>query len=274
MRDTNRIAEMETFLAVLEEGSFSGAALRRRMSPSAVSKTMTRLEARLGAALIRRTTRKVSITEEGARFAHAARNILSALEQAEREAGCGPVAGIVRIATSAAYANHVLAPVLPALLRAHPDIDLEILIGDGVTNLSGQPVDIAVRAGPLPDSSLRSRSLGGTETLELRSPDGLDAEIGFLHARLDPLWKRDRPRLRVNDGNTIAILAAKGCGTTRATRFVVADLLADGRLERVPGSDVGYEEFNIVYLGTSKTMPARLTAIIDYLAEHGRVDRA
>ena len=112
MRDPNRLNELETFLAVVGEGSFSAAARLRGMTPSAVSKTMARLENRIGAALVRRSTRKLQVTDEGHRFAQRAQEILDALDAAEREAGCGQAAGTVRIATSASYANHVLAPVL------------------------------------------------------------------------------------------------------------------------------------------------------------------
>ena len=204
MRDVNRLAEMETFLAVVEEGSFSGAAGLRRMSPSAVSKMMTRLEARLNAALIRRTTRRLSLTDEGLRYAASAREILARLDQAEREAGCGLVAGVVRIATSAAYANHVLAPILPALLAAHPELDLDLIISDGVTDISGQPIDLAVRAGPLPDSSLRARSLGKVRIVQVRAPGGAGWPLGFSYPRRDPMWRSDGARIRATDGNTLA----------------------------------------------------------------------
>lgn len=273
MRDTNRLAELECFLAVVEEGSFSGAAARRRMSPSAVSKMMARLEARLNATLIRRTTRRLQITDEGQRFAEAARRVLAQLDQAEREAGCGLVAGTVRLATSSAYANHILAPILPDLLAQHPDLDLELLIGDGVTDLSGQPVDLAVRAGPLPDSSLRARSLGRSELIEVRAPGAPEQRLGFAYARRDPIWNHDTPRIRASDGNTIAILAAHGCGISRSGRFVVAEALRDGRLVEVPGSKAAWEEFHVIYLGTARTLPARIAAVVDHLVLHGRVDR-
>ncbi len=231
MRDTNRLAELECFLAVVEEGSFSGAAARRRMSPSAVSKMMARLEARLNATLIRRTTRRLQITDEGQRFAEAARRVLAQLD------------------------------------------DLELLIGDGVTDLSGQPVDLAVRAGPLPDSSLRARSLGRSELIEVRAPGAPEQRLGFAYARRDPIWNHDTPRIRASDGNTIAILAAHGCGISRSGRFVVAEALRDGRLVEVPGSKAAWEEFHVIYLGTARTLPARIAAVVDHLVLHGRVDR-
>lgn len=272
MREINRLQEMEVFLAVLDEGSFSAAALKRRMTPSAVSKMMTRLEARLGATLLRRTTRRVQVTDEGQAFARSARSVLAALDQAEREAGCGSVVGVVRIATSSAYANHILAPVLPGLLRAHPDLDLELIVGDGITDMGDQPVDLAIRAGPLPDSALQARSLGAAQVLTVRAPDAVDGRISFAYPRRDPVWRDDAPRIRATDGTTIAALAVSGCGTALTGAFVIREALASGVLETVPDSPEGREEFHVVYLGKASTLPARITTVVEFLTRYGRVD--
>jgi len=273
MRETNRVQEMEVFLAVVDEGSFSAAALVRRMTPSAVSKTMSRLEQRLGAVLVRRTTRSIAITEEGEAFARSARSILADLDQAEREVGYGPVAGTVRIATSAAYANHILAPILPTLLREHPDLEVELLIGDGLVDMGGQPVDLGIRAGPLPDSAMRARSLGVSEIVTVRAPDAPACTLGFAYARRDPIWRDTSARLRATDGNTLAALAKHGNGAARVGRFLVRDDLASGRLQLVEGAPVALEEFHIIYLGKSAALPPRVSAVIDYLVRKGRVDR-
>lgn len=273
MRTANRLAEMETFLAVADEGNFSSAALNRRMTPSAVSKMMTRLEQRLGVTLLRRTTRQIRITEEGKAFAKSARAVLAALDQAEREAGCGPVAGTVRIATSAAYANHILAPILPEFLQKHRDLEIELVIGDGLVDMGGQPIDLAVRAGPLPDSSLRARSLGVTEIISVRRRDATDEEVGFAYARRDPVWQGASPRLRATDGNTIAAMAVHGCGKARVARFTVEEQLQNGQLLLAPGNRRGHEEFHLIYLGAGRTLPARISTVIDFLIAKGRVDR-
>mgnify|MGYP003644018022 FL=1 len=273
MRNINRLQELEVFLAVVDEGSFSAAALVRRMTPSAVSKTMSRLEQRLGATLVRRTTRSIAITEEGETLARSARSILAALDQAEREVGCGPVAGTVRIATSAAYANHILAPILPALLREHPELEVELLIGDGLIDMGGQPVDLGIRAGPLPDSAMRARSLGVSEVVAVRAPDAPACTLGFAYARRDPIWRSTSARLRATDGNTLAALARHGNGTARVGKFLVRDDLASGSLQLVPEAPLAREEFHIVYLGKSTALPPRVSTVIDYLVREGRVDR-
>lgn len=272
MRDVNRLQEMEVFLAVVDEGSFSAAALVRQMTPSAVSKMMTRLEQRLGVTLMRRTTRSIHITDEGTAFARSARGILTALDQAEREVGCGPVAGTVRLATSSAYANHILAPILPGLLRRHPDLEVELLIGDGLVDMGGQPVDLAVRAGPLPDSAMRARSLGISELVTVRTAGAMEGNLGFAYARRDPIWRAAASRVRATDGNTLAALALHGNGTARVGRFVVANELAVGRVQIVPDSPVAREEFHVVYLGKAATLPARVSTVVEHLVRHGRVD--
>lgn len=215
MREVNRLQEMEVFLAVLDEGSFSAAALRRQMTPSAVSKMMTRLESRLGATLLRRTTRRVQVTDEGLAFARAARDVLATLDQAEREVGCGPVAGVVRIATSAAYANHILAPVLPELLCAHRDLDLGLIIGDAITDLSGSRSIWRSAPGRCRIPAFRRVRWAWHRCSAYRHPAPRAERIGFGYARRDPLWRDDTPRLRATDGNTIAQLAAAGCGSAR-----------------------------------------------------------
>ncbi len=273
MRDANRLQEMEVFLAVVDDGSFSAAALARNITPSAVSKMMTRLEQRLGVTLMHRTTRHIRITDEGAAFARSARAILAALDQAEREVGCGLVAGIVRIATSSAYANHILAPILPDLLRQYPELEVELVIGDSLVDMGGQPIDLAIRAGPLPDSAIKSRSLGTSEIVTVRASNGMEGNLGFAYARRDPIWRETTSRVRATDGNTIAALARHGNGTARVGRFVVQEALAQGQLEIVAGSPVAREEFHIVYLGKAVTLPTRISSVLDYIVRQGRVDR-
>lgn len=278
MRDTNRLAEIEILLSVIAEGSFSAAARVRGMTPSAVSKMMARLEERLGVTLLKRSTRKVQVTEEGNRFAREGQAILEALDAAEHEVSCGRAAGTVRIATSAAYANHILAPILGGLLRAHPEIHIDLVIGDNVSDLYGQPVDLAVRAGPLDDSNLMARHLGRSELVEvMASPRSDDIpsslRIGFSYARRDTTWRGQSSRLLVNDGATIAALVAAGAGTARVGRFTVARELASRQVVLCdPYAEPVFEDFHLLYVGRAKTLPGRVQAVLDYLAKHGRVD--
>ena len=280
MRDTYRLGEIEFVLSFISEGSFAAAARLRGMPPSEVSKMMARLEQRLGVTLLKRSTRKVQVTEEGARFARQGQAILEALDAAEHEASCGRVAGTVRIATSAAYANHILAPILGGLLHAHPEIRIDLVIGDNVSDLYGQPIDLAVRAGPLDDSTLMARHLGRSELVEvMASPRGDDMpplhRIGFSYARRDMTWRGESSRLQVNDGATIAALVAAGAGSARVGRFTVARELAAQQVVLCdPHAEPVFEDFHLLYVGRAKTLPRRVQAVLDYLAKHGRVDQA
>lgn len=278
MRETNRLAELETFLSVADSGSFSAAARARGMTPSAVSKLMTRLEARLGTMLVRRSTRKLQLTDEGRRFATRAADILQSLEAAEREAGCADVAGVVRIATSSAYANHIMAPILGPLLRANPELDIGLVIGDRVNDLYQEPIDLAIRAGPLPDSSIIARSLGRSELIEVVGRDHLSDPVpiqgGFAYDRRDSIWAARPARLKVTDGNTLASISASSGIRVRLSRFVVAEALKSGQLVRCDqGQPKAYEDFHVLYLGQATTLPRRVAAVLDHIVRFGRVDR-
>src|SRR5690606_14942561 len=151
----NRSGEMEVFVRVVELGGFSHAARALQMTPSAVSKLIARLEARLGARLLNRSTRQLQLTPEGCAFYERATRILADLEDAERAVGVGEQAvGRVRINTSASYFNHVLAPVLPQFIALYPGVSLDIVQTDAVVDLLAERTDVAIRAGPLKSSSL------------------------------------------------------------------------------------------------------------------------
>jgi len=172
--EVNRAGEMEIFVRVVELGGFSRAAAAANMTPSAVSKLIARLEGRLGARLLNRSTRQLQITPEGCAFYERAIRILADLEEAERAAGEGeqPV-GRVRINTSASYATHILAPILPRFLALHPGITLDIVQTDMVVDLLAERMDVAVRAGPLKSSTLVARKLGETGMIIAAAPDYL-----------------------------------------------------------------------------------------------------
>ncbi|MFN7025923.1 MAG: LysR family transcriptional regulator, partial [Pseudorhizobium sp.] len=173
--EVNRSGEMEVFVRVVELGGFSPAARAARITPSAVSKLIRRLEARLGTRLLNRSTRQLQLTPEGCAFYERATGILADLEDAERNASVGEQAvGRVRLNTSASYFNHVLAPALPQFLALHPGVTLDIVQTDTVIDLLAERTDIAVRAGPLKSSSLVARKLGETASTIVAAPSYLE----------------------------------------------------------------------------------------------------
>ncbi len=294
----NRSGEMEVFVQVVEQGGFSHAARRCGMTQSAVSKFISRLETRLGARLFNRSTRRLDLTPEGCVFYERAAAILSDMEEAERLAGRGEQpAGRIRLNTSASYATHVLEPLVPGFLALYPDVTLDIVQTDRVIDLLEERTDIAVRAGPLKDSSLTARKLGETQMLivaspaylqEFGTPEGIQdlsrhRRLGFSYPREIegwPLIEAGRPvqnappiRVQASDGETLRRLALHGTGLVRLAAFTVRADIAAGRL--VPVLEIcglpDTETFHAIYVGQGGPLPARVRALLDYLAENGRV---
>lgn len=296
--EINRSGEMEVFARVVERGGFSAAAREFRMTPSAVSKLVARLEARLGTRLVNRTTRKLLLTPEGSAFYERATRILADIDEAERSASAAeqPV-GRVRINTSASYGTHILAPILAEFLWRYPGISVDIVQTDAVVDLLAERADIAIRAGPLANSSLLARKLGETRLLIIASPGYLarfgmptgPAELeklnrlGFGYARASESWpvgdKRKAisvpvsGRLQASDGEALRHLAIHGVGLARLAEFTVRGDIAAGRLVPVlvDGTVSETEAFHAVYVGQGGPLPARVRVLLDYLAEFGRV---
>ena len=295
----NRAGEMEVFVRVVEQGGFTAAARALRLSPSAVSKLVARLEARLGARLIARSTRKLQLTPEGAAFHERALRILAELDEAERSTATGgrPV-GRIRVNTNASYGNHVLAPLVPAFRARYPEVALVIVQTDAVVDLIEARTDVAIRAGPLPDSSLIARKLGTTGMMLVAAPAYLERHgipavpadlaaherLGFCYARAVAGWPllENGQRLMVpppeglqaSNGEALRHLAVAGAGIVRLAAFTVQADIAKGRLVPVlqayrDPDDV--EEVHAVYLGQRGLLPVRVRALLDFLVEHGRV---
>ena len=295
--DINRAAEMEVFVRVIERGGFSAAAREFRMTPSAVSKLVARLETRLGTRLVNRTTRKLLLTPEGGAFYERATRILADMEEAERSASTTehPV-GPVRINTSAAYVTHILTPIMAEFLHLYPGITIEIVQTDTVVDLLAERADIAVRAGPLASSSLVARKLGETRLPIVASPGYLERvgmprtiadlekmnRLGF-YVRAVKDWRFMEEgkvvavpipsRLQASDGEALRYLAIQGAGLARLAEFTVRADFEAGRLVPVMPEHavVEMETFHAVYVGHGGPLPARVRVLLDSLAETGRV---
>lgn len=296
--EINRSGEMEVFVRIVEQGGFSAAARACRMTPSAVSKLVARLEARLGTRLVNRSTRAFQLTPEGCAFYERATRILADIEEAERAAGAGeqPV-GRIRLNTSASYATHILAPILPEFLDRYPEITLDLVQTDMIVDLLAERTDVAVRAGPMRSSSLVARKLGETRMVVVASPAylarfGTPQGIGDLdrHNRLGfgyvrtvdgwPMLKDGETvivpavgRIQASDGEALRRLALEGNGLARLAEFTVREDIAQGRLVPVledlnPGDR---EAFHAIHIGQGGPLPSRVRALLDFLAERGRI---
>ncbi|MCJ8240160.1 LysR family transcriptional regulator [Peteryoungia algae] len=297
-QDINRSGEMEVFVQVVEQGGFSAAARYLRMTPSAVSKLVARLEARLGTRLVNRTTRKLLLTPEGRSFYERSVRILADMEEAERSAAnLDDPRGLIRINTSAAYGTHVLAPLLAVFLETYPGISVEVAQTDLVIDLLAEQADIAIRAGTMRDSSLVARKLGETPLLIVASPAYLarhgvpetasDLErhnrLGFGYVRARREWSAPDGetivqvpvvgRVSASDGEALRHFAIGGAGLVQLAQFTVAEDLKAGRLVTVlddPRTRLS-EPFHAVYVGQGGHLPARIRVMLDFLAKHGRV---
>jgi DNA-binding transcriptional LysR family regulator len=172
MNITSSSEEIAIFVAVVEAGSFAGAAEALRLTPSGASKAVSRLEDRLGVRLLERTTRRLMLTPEGDLLLSRGRDILAAIEAAEAEvtAARGKPKGLIRVNTGTAFAKHRLAPLLPAFQAAYPDIRLELSIADRRIDVIGEQVDVAIRTGYSDDSGLIARKIGEMRRVICASP--------------------------------------------------------------------------------------------------------
>jgi DNA-binding transcriptional LysR family regulator len=297
---SNRSGEMEVFAAVVERGGFSAAAKLFGMTPSAVSKLVTRLEGRLGARLINRSTRKLQLTAEGQAFHQRCVTILSDIAEAECEAAAGRAPrGRVRVNANVAFGNQVLLPLVPAFLAEHPELSVDLVFTDQVVDLIEERADIAIRVapGPLRGNQLMARKIGESGVAVVASPDYLvrhgapktPAElvkhnlIGFNFARSVEGWpfRVDGALIsiaavgntQVGDGEIARQLAVAGVGLARLGRFHTQAEVAAGRLVTVlddfnPGD---IEVIHAVYLGQGGFVPARMRAFIDFLARNVKI---
>lgn len=168
---SERIADLRLFSRVVRTGSLSRAGRESGLTQSAVSRAIVRLEREVGAALLTRTTRAVQPTDAGAEYLARIELILAALDEANQAArGTGELRGVLRVGTVSGFAIREIVPLLPPLMHAHPALRIEFLMDDTRQDLLGENVDIAVRFGPLEDSTATARFLGWNPKLLLASP--------------------------------------------------------------------------------------------------------
>jgi DNA-binding transcriptional LysR family regulator len=172
----DQLAEMRVFVRAVERGSFAGAADDLGLTPSAISKLIGRLEARLGVRLLNRTTRKLSLTGEGETYFHSGRQLIESVDNLEQEvaASAGHPRGLLRIHTQVSFGVRHLAPALIEFQRRYPDVRINMSLTDQLVDVLAEQIDVAVRAGPLRDSTLMSRKITEIERVICASPEYLD----------------------------------------------------------------------------------------------------
>ena len=287
-------SEMAAFVRVVDSRGFSAASAGLGLTPSAVSKLVTRLETRLGVRLLQRTTRALNLTAEGEVFYAAARRILAEIETLENQiSGQGSTPqGLLRVTTSLAFSTYQLTPVLPEFLARYPQVRLELLPTDRVVDMVEEGMDVALRIGRLADTSFMARKIGEDRRLICAAPSYL-ARHGTPTrpedlARHDCILSRERAvlnrwqfrvdgvirtidvtgRLAVDEGELQMQLAVQGLGIVRLTRLTVAQAVRSGALVPLLGAFSADDPVGIhaVYPHRRHLAP-RVTAFVNFLIE-------
>lgn len=288
----DRLSEMEAFATVVDQGGFTDAARKLGLSKSAVSKHVSSLEARLGARLLNRTTRRVSPTEIGLAYYDRARRVLNDAGEADALVTSMQSApsGLLRISVATDFGVNRLSPVLGAFLSEFPDITVNMVLNNRYAELISEGFDMAVRIGDLEDSALRARKLTTTAQSMIASPDyfrkyGRPQKIDDLteHKLLHysnqsegNVWKVTAPSgekrqirtagwLSVNDGQSLLKAAISGLGIAYLPAFLYADAMARGLVEdAIPDLPAETLDIYAVYPPGRFTKP-KVRAFMDFL---------
>jgi len=292
-------SDMNAFVRVVEKGSFAAAAQDLALTPSAVSKIVTRTEERLGTQLLTRTTRRIALTPEGETYFNRCRDILAAIEAAEAEVSSSGASlqGLIRISASTSIGRYQIARSLPGFLTLHPGIVIELDTTDRQVDLIAENVDIAIRSGTLADSSLVARKIAETQRVLCASPAYLERRgtpvvpadlinhnclrvTNFAHLARWPFYTPEGiNRLAVSGDVTsdssdiLQELALDGHGIIRTLDILAARHIRAGRLVPLL-TDVHVAEPTPLWAVTpsGRNRVPRVRAFLDYLVE--RLGRA
>jgi len=289
----DKYQEMRVFSAVVDAGSFVNAATALEMSKQAVSRYVGDLESRLGVRLLSRTTRKLSLTDEGQVFYARCAELLANIFEAEAEitSRSGEAIGMLRVNVPLSFGLIHLAPLWPEFMRLHPKVMLDITLVDRVADLVEEGFDLAVRIARLPNSLLISRQLTSTRMVLCASPHylqrrGMPAHpselaqhdvMAYSLLSMGDTWEftgpegpvsvKVNPRMRTNSGDTCRAAALRHEGLIIQPSFLVgADLIAGTLVEVLP-------QYRSIELGvyavypSRKFLPPKVRLLIDFLVE-------
>ncbi|MFC7292922.1 LysR family transcriptional regulator [Hirschia litorea] len=289
MHELLRMGDLAALVGIVDDGGFAESARRKGVSASTLSRSVTRLEEQLQVTLLRRTTRSIEITPEGAAVLVEAREILDRSETLQDIATIGQKpAGLLRVNAPVPYVLHVLAPHLPQFRLAYPDIQLSIDMTDSLVDLIGSHADVAIRLGRLPDSQMLYRPLGRTAWKLVASPSYLDLhgwpetpadleqleQVRFAipeHINTLRFMNYDSPvyvpaALTAGNGEAVRQLVLNGLGIARFSDFMIAEDLSAGRLvELFPNQlDADPLDISALYLTRASGL-RRLSVFLDWL---------
>ena len=285
--------EMQVFIAIVDSGSITAAADVLGQTVSAASRTMSRLEEKLQTTLMRRTTRRLELTEEGRAYLEQARKIVAAVEESEELMSLrrNQPAGRLRVDAASPFMLHVIAPLVPGYRKRYPQVELELNSNEGNIDLLERRTDLAIRIGRLKDSSLHAVPLGHSRVRVLASPGYLDAHgtprrvadlaahilLGFsqLEALNEwPLLEADgealhiKPHVRAFSGETLRQLALNDGGVVCLSDFMTRGDRASGALQQllVKQTQDVRQPINAVYYRNT-AISSRIKSFIDYMVQ-------
>ncbi|SOY67348.1 putative transcriptional regulator, LysR family [Cupriavidus taiwanensis] len=285
--------ELLAFATVVDSGSITAAAQQLDLTVSATSRTLARLEEKLKTTLLRRTTRRLALTEEGQAFLHDARAIIDSVESAEEQmlARREKPSGRLRVDAASPFMLHVIVPLVRGYRERYPQVELELNSNEGIIDLLERRTDVAIRIGRLKDSTLHSRLVGNSRVRMLASPAYLDAHgqprkaqdlgkhalLGFNQPESLNVWPilgadgepcRIEPSVWASSGETLRQLALEGAGIVCLSDFMTAHDREAGRLVPVLARqtrDVRQPIHAVYYRNTA--ISARIASFVDYLVE-------
>lgn len=289
----NRAGEMQAFLRVVETGSFSEAARQMRMTPSTLSKLIARIETRLGARLLERSTRRLSLTAEGWVYYERSQSLLAGIEDLERDLtkGAASVGGTLRVSASVGFGMVAIEPLLPAFWAEFPNVIVDLSLSDEMVDLYLDRTDIAFRVGSLASSSLTALKLGIAPRKIVASPDYLARYgtpqtasdlaqhrcLGFNFRRSAPVWPLQEGGrivdrgvtgpLLANNGETVRRMALAGMGLARMGEFHIRQDLRAGTLVEVLAEAIqgDTEDIHALFFGGER-LPHRVRVFLDFMA--------
>ncbi|MCA8107195.1 MULTISPECIES: LysR substrate-binding domain-containing protein [Burkholderia] len=283
--------EMLAFVTIADTGSLTGAADKLHQPTSVMSRILRRLEEKLDTTLIRRTTRRLELTEEGKLFLDYVREIIASVEFAEeqivsqREAP----AGRLRINAAMPFMQHVIAPMMPGFREAYPAISVELHTSDEIIDLLEQRTDVAIRIGELRDSTLHARRLGSSRLRILASPAYLEKAgvpasvadlanhvlLGFVQPETLNQWPlraadgsvyRIHPALQASSGETLLTLALAGAGIVCLADYMTGTHRRDGSLvELLVDDTVEFRQPIHAVFYRNATLSSRIVSFLDYV---------
>ncbi|WP_175694108.1 LysR family transcriptional regulator [Burkholderia ambifaria] len=285
--------ELQAFAAVVDSGSITAAAQQLDLTVSATSRTLARLEEKLKTTLLRRTTRRLELTEEGRAFLQDARAIIESVENAEEQmlARREMPSGRLRVDAATPFMLHVIVPLVHGYRERFPKVELELNSNEGIIDLLERRTDVAIRIGRLKDSTLHSRRIGNSRLRILASPAYIEAHgqprkvedlakhtlLGFTQPESLNVWPilgadgepcRIEPGIWSSSGETLRQLALEGAGVVCLSDFMTAQDREAGRLVQVLARQTLDVEqpINAVYYRNT-AISSRIASFVDYMIE-------